>query len=269
MFEELLSKNNKYNIIMKRSRLKMDKRKYQYYVIQVKYHNGDVEELNTAKAKEDINNSSYKEMLKVYNEVKELYKDKECDILFCGVGQDGNLGILFTKECKKAKEKNVDYILDTLLELNKIFEKRFKFIGNQRGLLDKQLDALEHKIENKGKNINIKEKEQIFDELWDIRDLRRNRKIEGVSMSELKNSIFTDVLLKNLKNIKKARNTLCEKKEKIRNGEIIPKNLEVHEFQYKDFKDRIRLMQEIQKQFNKITYDDTKKKIYAYNKCGC
>jgi hypothetical protein len=248
----------------------VDKRKYQYYVIQVKYHNGDTEELNTAKAKEDINKSSYKEMLKVYNEVKELYEDKECDISFCGVGQDGNLGIMFTKECKKEKEKVKDfnYIVSLLEKVKKTYEVREDYVKTNYGLLDKKIDIILHKIEHSNEEYSLENKVKDFDNIKDLRIQRRSIKEEQALQDIIRDSNIMNTIKKILVHTEKLNKKIETTKQRIENrDEKVERNLQVQEFDYKNFKDRMRIMQEIQKQFNKITYDDNKKKIYAYNKC--
>ncbi len=70
------------------------KRKYESYSIKITYLNGDTEDINY----KGINTSSYKDMLKLYKDVKEEYKNESVTINFVGKTENGELRILFQKE---------------------------------------------------------------------------------------------------------------------------------------------------------------------------
>ena len=71
-------------------------RKYSTYRIHVVYKGGEEDIVLN-----DISSSSYKETLTTYNEIKETLQDKGAiKIEFQGITKDGEIGILFVKECE-------------------------------------------------------------------------------------------------------------------------------------------------------------------------
>lgn len=250
----------------------MSNRKYENYKIIVTYDNGDKEEINY----KGINTSSYKDMLNLYNEVKEKYSDRCVVIDFVGVGENGNLSVFWTKkienrteeETNKNEEDNIDSktsieLLSIIGESLEILKKRKSQCNARLGAIDKEQDIQLHKIEsiryNKFETEEqiIAEKLKIFDALEEIRIKRRYIKNEGqllqsfVIPSKLESieCRINSSIQKYDKLLKKDDKTYLSS-EKLSDLEVIKK------VSYTTEKERLHFMKQLTPKYKKVTYAD-------------
>jgi hypothetical protein len=79
--------------------------KYRRYKIIVNYLNGNKEEIEYINNK-PVDTSSYKEMMKVYKEVKEQYISMCTSIDFIGITEDEQLNIMYSKKNKQDNDNS-------------------------------------------------------------------------------------------------------------------------------------------------------------------
>lgn len=258
----------------------MCERKYQQYEIVVRFSNGDKEEINMLNETE-INKSNYKEMLKVYSEVKEIHKDKECVIEFCGSSNDSSLNVIFTKELKRTEDietiTNDIPIKDSIQELTRIVKhitERSNFLDSKLSLLSKQQDFLLHRIELSDENVSLDEIVSTYNEMRKIRLDRREVKNERNIIQRLENkgimfnfnriaNIIDNVNLDNLEaKVEKA-------KEQAKEIYIAPleENQLIRTIPFKTHKERMHFIKQMEIKYDKIIVDDERKIITCYNKC--
>lgn len=255
----------------------MCERKYYKYSVIIEFLNGDKENINY----EEEKSRNYSEMLELYRQTKEQYKDECVTISFCGITEDNKINVLFekcivNKEELKIKEE-ADEIAnssgqDVLLELKEIINKiqRYRgYINGQEGVYDKKQDILLHKIES-NKLENIEDEIRMMRELKQLRLNRRKVKI---------NSRIIDRFFNKLSSKKIVLNNICDmidliiKEENTTQGKIVPLTDEkVEEFKiakilrFKNFKERLNMMKQLQPKYDKVVYDDSRMEITCYNK---
>lgn len=256
-------------------------RKYSKYEIKVTFLNGDTEDIKL----NGINKGSYKEMLQVYQQVKDQYSNTECKIDFVGIGQAGELGVLFTKEFKINEkplfqleaEQYVNTTMPELLEqLYSTIEnikKRGEWLENERDITNKLLDIEMHKIENfklYSNNRNrlevLEEKERIFDEVEKLRNNRRLIKKDMETFEEYKRACNYNTV--NLKKIVDVRNY----NDGIKQQYLTPKVLENKKIlkcvTYNSLEEKEQATIKLKTRYNKIVYNDAEKTAYGYNKAN-
>lgn len=126
------------------------KRKYQQYKIIVVKQNGQKEITDVSKY--DVETDSYKDMLQTYKDIKEEYKDVPVEISFCGVSDNGQLGIIFTREGIKNKQESFkDELLnktnEELTDILKDVVDTMKQKANSQiawGHVEKDINVLNH-----------------------------------------------------------------------------------------------------------------------------
>lgn len=119
----------------------MMSRKYEKYLIKVTFLDNSIEEIQY----QGVNTSHYKEMLKLYNDVKKQYKDNARKIDFIGSGEDGQLKVMFTKPIVTENKPNlIDELQDVLIRI----ETRKDQLSDINCILDKEINSANHDIEN-------------------------------------------------------------------------------------------------------------------------
>lgn len=256
-------------------------RKYQSYLIEVNFHNGNKEKIDMFNST-DINCESYKEMLKVYAEIKEKYKNDNCNINFCGSSEDGCLDVMFTKEIKnevhiqevvEESDKPSKTLLEVMTELELLLEttrERRKNIGLLEGAITKKQDVIHHQAEHAKENkMTDEEKLKAYNELIEVQILRRQVK-EEIKISDI---ISSGNLIKELSDVVTAINN-----EKLNMHYAKSKGVEkystglanekvIRQVKYENFKQRINLMKQLQPKYDKVAIDDVNMVLICYNKC--
>lgn len=249
-------------------------RKYQSYIIEVEFHNGDKEKIDMFNSKE-VNHENYTEMRNVYKEIKEQYKDKNCNINFYGSSDDSCLDIMFTKVIKNNEEsdeplKNSIKIIEEMESLLGQLKLRSKSLGCYVGAIEKKQDVIHHQAEaSLNKPISDEEKIKAFDKLALIEKERRQLKNEQKIIEVLiKNNIF-GILGETLNQINQEKVNIYNLQENGAKKYIdgLENEKVIREIKYNSFKQRINLMKDMQKKYDKVAYDDEKMILICYNKC--
>jgi hypothetical protein len=252
-------------------------RKYSKFNITITYLNGDTENIQH----EDYNSTSYKDMLELYKMTKEHYKDECVTIDFIGVTDTGSTTILFTKniindkelkikeEAKLVDDMNVEELVHKLGDITKLLKKKYEKSFSQRDIANKQLDNILHQIESIDRidyNIEINEKDMI-NEIHNIRVNRRQAKNNIEILQLLDNKHFLQQIDGKVMMAKQKVQQLKNEYDKVEfldKEKIVEKKI-MKEVPYRSFKERIQLMKQLSKDFNKICYDDAKMIIICYN----
>lgn len=255
----------------------MCQRKYTEYHILVKYLNNTKEEINYS----TVDKSSYKEMLKLYNETKEQLKDECVTIEFCGKTEDDKLEIMFDKkiinpEIMQKKEiidracsSDTEIILNNLVKAIDDLNMHRSYVGIQVGITSKKQDMLLHKIEHT-RDCSLEDKIKMFNELQEIRIERRKAKT-GVTLLDNVFEKFSEnnIILKHVENIIKGNVDYIKKQEEkivvIKDTKMAEQFKIMKEVPYRSFKERINLQKQLQGKYDKVFFDDVKMIITCYN----
>jgi hypothetical protein len=255
----------------------MYERKYQKYSIKIKYLNGDTENISY----QNYNENDYKDMLQLYNETKEHYKNDCVTINFIGITEDGKLEILFQKKIINEKELKIkeeadliesfssNELINQINELVNIIGKKQLRENEKCNILNKKQDLLLHQIEDLDKSkFTDKEKLELLDKLHLIRKQRREAKNNYAVLSYF----TTNFDLGKFKKVtyetktKVIQEEAKEKKITPLTPEIIEEKRIMKEIPYKNFKERINLIKQLQSKYDKVYYNDSKMVVTCYNK---
>lgn len=243
----------------------MKTRKFTKYIIQITSVVGDIETITA----NGINNSNYKEMLEVYRDVKDSYKNLSCKIDFIGKNDDGKIKVLWSKNNIAhepiKKERSYQDIVEEFI--NSVMEKE-KQCKYEIKKLDKETANTLHKIElvefstwESNEELN-KEKIKLVDELIPILGQRRCVKDELKSIEQSKSIITMSKSIcqsiRDKEQIKNQKYTYEKIKEKKSNKLI--------EVAYKSDKDKIRITSALKRKYGTVNVDESRKIICAYVK---
>lgn len=248
-------------------------RKYSKYQIKITYTNGDTEDIKLG----GIAKGSYKEMLQVYQQVKNQYANKECKIDFVGIGSAGEIGILFTKEVKIEKpwfqKEAEEYTGATMSELIQrlhdtinLIERRGNWIQSEFDLQNKMQDIFLHRIETFDDSLGDDEKNYIFENLKSIRINRRLLKEDMKTYEEYKQNFKADKM--------SLRKILANRKqyESIKHVYLTDKLLKDKKIlttaHYNTIEEKLAIIDKLKKKYEKITFNDAKRQVVAYNKAN-
>lgn len=256
-------------------------RKYQSYEIKVVYQNGDLENISILNETE-VDKTSYKEMMRVYLEIKDTYKDKNCNIEFLGSSENGTLdAVLFIKENKEKKTdtiKNnnpIDKALKDLdIAINNIKQRKI-FVTDMLSVLEKKQDFLLHKIETLDDE-GIKIQSETITRL--IRDLRHDRRdfknekrifeeIDEKGISGNLNSALHLIDGMHIDKIVKMSEIIAEQAKETY-SEPVEENKLIKEIRYKNQRERINLVSQLKPKYDKVVVDELNWTITCFNKCG-
>jgi hypothetical protein len=245
------------------------KRKYEKYKINVQYLNGDTEDINLA----GINTSNYSKMLQVYHRIKNTYAEKVKMINFVGVGQDGSMNIMFTKEIKpqgrEELKQDINEIMANISEELQLIKDKYFHSNNLIGALNKKEDLKLHELEDIVKNELITEQEKdiqilkVGKELGNIRLERRWHKDQVFLINKLSNNkIHTDEInFTHLSNIFRVKHVKPEMKQL--NNKLAE---ELKLYKEEPIKDKAKQIDKLKKTYERIVVDEVENKLIAYNK---
>lgn len=254
-------------------------KKYQEFKIKITYLNGDSEEINYNKQ----DKSKYRDMLELYKQTKEKFKD-ECVIIdFLGVEGDGELGILFQKKIVNDKESKIktqadlvrnmplSEVLDQMESLMKILEDKSSKSDERINVYNKRQDLLLHKVEGfkKAKVSNVG-KLEVMDMLEDIRLKRRVIKNDVRVIDDFKENNSMQIIKQAIFRSKLKIDSISKEDSEMEylTDEKIEQFKMMKEVTYKSFKERIVVMKRLQNRYNKVYYDDSTMVITCYNKAS-
>lgn len=245
-------------------------RKYEKYSIIVKYIDGSEEKINLA----GMNTSSYNAMLSVYHRIKDTYSEKAKTISFVGIGQDGTMSIMFTKEIKRQGREDlrqdIEDIMENISKQMLLIKEKMFYHPSMIDALNKKQDVKLHEIEGlhsinfENEILRNEAKLKLYNELEDIRIERRWHKNqlqainrlcdENINGEKINFTHLSNVFkLKVNKKIVKPLNTKLAEDLKIYKEEVV-KN------------DKSKQIAKLKKDFERIIEDPVENKLICYNK---
>ena len=243
----------------------MKGRKYERYEVKVQYRDGSVESIKY----NGVNTSDYKDMIKVYNDTKEIHENdgKVESISFIGISNTGELNVFWQKkiDVKYKEELNIDCraIVKNIYEEIDLLNQQLKHHKNLIGIFNKKEDTLLHMIENsknnkyKSEDDAVKFKIRIFDELENLRDLRRYSKDQISDLGHILH-IVNNVTLDSFINNRKEFTLTPEQYKSNTELELYYKN--EHEKQY--------IIDKYKTEFDEYRIDESIGLIYFYSNVG-
>lgn len=249
-------------------------RKYDRYNIKITYHNGDVEEVNY---KSNIDTSNYKEMLKIYRQTKmEYLNNKDVAIIdFVGISEQGEIGILFTKEISKYIEQNMlndlnrdcrDVVKDIITLFN-VLKQQKDYYKEIKEECEKRKDTLLHEIlliDNDNTDDRTLLEHNLIIKQRDNELRRKNAKNNITDLISLNKKFNINATVNSLKDFANKRNLKgCDKE-----SPKAYKNRVEFKVTYKDDIERVRLIRLYKHQYDEMKNDVANKTLYFYNHVG-
>ncbi len=243
-------------------------RKYDKYVIEIIHLNG-----NKQIRKAD-NPESYNETISLYHTIKEETYNDNITINVIGIS-DEERGIIFSKKNSSTdnQQKDIKEMIDVLYETSLELQKRLNNVKDMVDLTNKRRSNLEHLLIEAidAETLTEGEKVKIFDEMRETVLTRRDYKILDSIRLSTKNDL--SLIINKTKSISRTYDQ-CIKVSSNIIDELInnedSKLKETHlvkEYEYKNHKERINLMKQLQGKYDKIVNLEDKNTLACYNKC--
>lgn len=242
-------------------------RKYDKYVIEVIHLNG-----NKQIRKAD-NPTSYNETISLYRKIKEETYNSNITINVVGIS-DEERGLIFSKKNSNTdnQQKDIKEMIDVLYETSTELQKKLDNIKDMADLANKRKSNLEHLLVEAidAEILTEDEKIKIFDEMRETVLTRRDYKI----LDSIRASTESDLSLvvRKIKQISNAYDKCINKNTNILNELISDNNTKhnhvVREYEYRNHKERINLMKQLQGKYDRIVNIEDRKVLACYNKCG-
>ena len=238
-------------------------RMYKLYKLRITNDEG----LKEVRVNKNVDCTSYKQMIKFYNECKKRNMENSCTIDFVGVTATGEENIMFSKTyCQEVNEdkellKTTDDIVGEIKHLLGLLERKKDHHSQMLSVYDKRQDVQLHNIENLSK-LTDREKLKVLEELERIRKERRNNKNEFkklkvvdriINIHEI-NELFDKIVI-----------PIDEKEYKFLDEKQLEEKEIIKEIKYNSDKDRIHKIKQVQGKFAKVIVDSVNKKIICYN----
>lgn len=243
-------------------------RKYNKYVIEVIHLNGN-KQIRKAE-----NSSCYRSTIKLYREIKETLYNSNVTINLIGIS-DSERGLIFTKKNSSTDDqrKNIKELIDTIFEASSELNQQLKKISDMVGLSNKRKNGLEHLLVEAVDTecLTVEQKIDIFNQMRETILTRRDYKILDNIRQKTEKDI--ELIIEKIIKISDAYDNSIETsvsilKELIENENTGYKDVHlIKEYEYKDHKDRINLMKQLEKKYDRIVNVDEKKVLACYNKC--
>lgn len=244
-------------------------KKYNSYSIEIIHLNGNKQ------IREANNNSSYKDTISLYHKIKDDYMNKAVNIDFVGITEDEEKGVIFSKKNTliEDEKRNIGDLMDTILEATKELQSQFDIVSNKMAYYDKKKSNIDHLMVEAVDIDELTEEDiiQIFYDTREVNLMRRDYKILNKIGFDVKGNIG-NILNNSRRMVKTYDKQIDRNSKKLKslidrddnyNGVHLTK-----EIPYKDFKDRMRIMNDIKKQYDKIVNFPEKKVLACYNKCS-
>ncbi|MGL5765722.1 MAG: hypothetical protein ACRCX8_08780 [Sarcina sp.] len=249
---------------------------YSTYHLEVKYLNGDVENLKINGIHKEGNR---KETLDFYNDVKEQYiNDKNVASIECiGTNPEGKTWVFFTKEVNTVQEQSTEDFIKNNLEKdvrNVVQEivQRVDLLQTQKEVLfdkikiaEKKRDTLLHKVgmikNNKfaTKQDEINYRLNMLEEIELNEDERRKIKLNYADINNI---------IGKVKDIPYSLETFCKDRKAFT---MTPEEYEEKVekvIKYRTDKERIHFMTQFQNKYDRVVNDPIKKELFFYNYVG-
>lgn len=238
------------------------------YVIEIIHLNGNKQ------IRKSIDPSNYNLTMQLYREIKEDYTSANVTINFICI-TDEERRTLFTKKNREIEnnKKDLKLLIETLYDTAKELENKLTNIYDNMQIMDKKKSGLEHLLIEAidVETLDDVKKIETFNKLREVTLERRDYKV----LNQVKNLIAGDV-----QSIKERSNKMLDDYEQTvnKNSSILndlifndeSKLKEVHtikELRYKNHKERINIMKQINGKYDKVVNDENKKVLMCYNKC--
>lgn len=250
-------------------------RKYNKYKIIVSYTNGDKEEVKL----NGINNSSYKETMKLYKDVKDEYINLSSvsTISFLGQTLKGELEAMFTKEVNIKQEQTTEDFIeeninkdvrDTVTEISdriQLLKTQKESFYSKVMICEKRRDTLLHMVGMLGNKRFTSKENEIQYKIKMLDDIKRNeieRRLAKDNLGDI-DKIFTHI-----ESVQSKIKPFCKIRGKFTmKPETFEKQVE-KTIRYKTDKERIRYMSQFQSKYDKVVNDPIKKELFFYNNVG-
>lgn len=250
-------------------------RKYDEYRIKITYMNG-VENITY---KSNVDKSDYKEMLKAYKETKtELSHDKNVAAIdFVGVSENGEIGVMWTKEVNKlipedliddldrdCREitKEITHLLNVLIEQKQYSKDKVDECEKKRDTLLKKVLLMNNSGLSKEEMMNYKI--NLIDQQHKNETLRKIAKNNKADLIKLHNQIDIQSIIKQFESFDKPRDLKGFDKETPKDYE----NRVQQEFKYNTEKERISIILKNEQKFDTYKINPKNKTIFFYNHVG-
>ena len=252
-------------------------RKNEYYRINITYNDARIEE---AKYREGIDTRNWNKMISEYKRIKELLKNKKdvAFIDFIGIGFNGEIEVIFTKEITKIIDNEQATRLDLdcrevtkdIYDLLGILNMQLNHYKNIFGKSVKERNNLLHEIELSDniefKTLDEKIQYQIntFNRQKRVEESRRKAKQNIRDLEEIHQYINIEGIMRALKPYKEDRDLNgCDKQTP---NEFIRKN--TLEVKYKNNIERVKLIKKHKSNFDECREDEVSKSLFFYNRVG-
>lgn len=220
--------------------------------------------------------------IEYYRQVKKENCNKNCIVEMFGVTSEGQSQFMFGKrfkeeikdfqlEAKKYAETDTYDILKTIEENIKLLSKREKYLTSKLNVINKMEDVILHQIEHFDLNKNQDDlaKKTKFDELVNVRKERRHIKTELFKLNIIKDSVelpikSVDFAIRRIEGVDKG---VSEKVKYLDDNTLSEKKI-FKEKSYDNLIQRDLMVEKLGKRFEVVVVDDSKAKIYAYNKAN-
>ncbi|MGL4571725.1 MAG: hypothetical protein ACRCVJ_11750 [Clostridium sp.] len=251
-------------------------KKYQEYKVKVTYKNGDTEIVKG----QSINTNNYKQMLEVYRTVKDTYDTAILkQIEFLGIGQNQELGVLFTKQYIEDKEptlieENTIDILQTICQNIKLLTVKKEYHKSMIPCTNKKLDVLYHQLEDIDLIKKITETElrelklSISDQITYLRKLRRWHNNELSALTYITNNKINNNVIANT--LSQVISAIDNSKTKIKFPSWnLAKKKSIYEEQfYTDDINKNTVVNNLKDKYKHVYIDEVENKVIAYNNAG-
>lgn len=243
-------------------------RKYSNYIIEIIHLNGNKQ------IKKCNNTSCYKSTLSLYKETRENYAGKNVTINFVGISEEERC-IIFSKKNSRSEDnkKDIKTLIDDITILSSELSNKLREVSDMTSLIDKRKSNIEH-LFIESINVDIlddNKKIDVFNQLREItlerRDYKILNQIKSAIINEVKDIIkLSDFISKEYDRIIQTHTNISESLITDENSHLKDTHV-VKEYAYKNFKERMNLMNQLKPKYDKIVHDDVNKKLLCYNKC--
>lgn len=230
------------------------------YKIKVVYSNGN-ENIKTT--------DNFQEAREIYNETKETHKTTGCKISFIDV-IDGEDVQRWSKQCN-TYEDPIDEILQRQRDdISKIRDLR-QYYFDMVSFLSKEQDNILHMDLEHSKTNEYTDQEKLdsYEKLKEITLLRREYKQQSDEIDSIENELFEAqrTLEKAIYKYKKVSERYSRNREYVEetDGELKHK---IHKYDFKDNKEKNKLMRELKQEYSRVMVDESKKQIMCFNNCS-
>lgn len=241
----------------------MVKRKFQMYNIRIEYPNGSFNLVEYNDDYKRVNKACYKSMMQEYKRIKEKHINKECVIKFIGISDDGE-SELFSKinvPTEVTKDSNLSEDIDVLIDNIETILKKGEATKKSKDNYNTIIRHILHSDIEFAVGVDDDFKIETYNKLQEL--TIRRRKIHD-------DMVIFEAREENFKAIKKELNVI--KNRKVQRDAYVKEMLDdfketgeiscgggTYVYPYKDNKERIKLMSDVQSKYKSVVNDEVNK----------